>query len=216
MRTKSLCLAAATLAAGVLASSAQSNVYSLNIVGYVNTVLKGGGAFTLVANPLDDGNGNQLTNLVAALPNKSTVQVWNGTGYTPASKALGNWSTNFSIPPGTGFFVKNANATDITNTFVGNVVASPATNSFSAGVYALVGSPLPIGGSLNDTNFNLGQTLPNKSTIQIWDNSGAGAFVPSSKALNAWSANLTINVGQGAFVKSASTTNWVQVLPPAP
>ena len=41
MRTKAL-LCAAALAAGTAASMAQSNVYSLNIVGYVNVPLTSG------------------------------------------------------------------------------------------------------------------------------------------------------------------------------
>jgi hypothetical protein len=181
-------------------------------------VLKGGGAYTLVANPLDDGNGNQLTNLLASLPNKSGVQVWNGTGFTPFDKALGAWNGNISLPPGTGFFVSTPGTSgNITNTFVGNVAPSPATNALPAGVFKLVGSPLPIGGSLvGDANFNLGNTLANKSSIQVWDNSGSGGFIPSDKALGNWSSNLTIGVGQGFFVNSFNNTNWVQTLPPAP
>lgn len=212
---KTLVLAAAALTAGLLTASAQ-NVYSVNIVGYVNTVFKGGGAYTLVANPLDDGNGNQLTNLVNILPNKSSVQIWNGSGYVAANKAFGVWSTNVSLPPGVGFFVQNASATDITNTFVGTVVASPVTNSLTAGAFVLAGSPLPIGGNLTDTNLNLGPTLANKSSIQIWDNSGPGGFVAANKSFGVWSTNLTLNVGQGFFIQSATTTNWIQSLPPSP
>src|SRR5207249_3273515 len=41
MRTKTLLAAAAMLAAGFASSMAQSNVYSLNVVGYVNRVIPG-------------------------------------------------------------------------------------------------------------------------------------------------------------------------------
>ncbi len=60
MRTKTLLIAAAALAATVISSEAQ--VYSANVVGYVNVVLQGG--YNLEANPFDDGNGNHLTNLI--------------------------------------------------------------------------------------------------------------------------------------------------------
>ena len=60
MRTKTLLLSAAALVAGALASQAQSNVYSANVVGYANVVIQGNGQFTLVANPFDDGKGNVM------------------------------------------------------------------------------------------------------------------------------------------------------------
>ncbi len=47
---KTLLIAAAALAASLIPSQAQ--VYSQNIVGYVNTAIPGGGALTLVANPI--------------------------------------------------------------------------------------------------------------------------------------------------------------------
>lgn len=212
---KTLVLAAAALTAGLLTASAQ-NVYSVNIVGYVNTVFKGGGAYTLVANPLDDGNGNQLTNLVNILPNKSSVLVWNGASFEQANKSSGLWSTNYALPPGVGFYVRNVGATDLTNTFVGTVVAGPSTNSFPAAIYKLIGSTVPVGGTLEDTNYGLGQVLPNKSSVLVWDNSGPGAYIQANKSSGAWSTNLAINVGQGAFVRSLTATNWVQTLPPSP
>ena len=56
MRTKTILTAAALLAAGALTSMAQSNVFSLNVVGYYNLSLTNG--FQLVANQLDlDGTG---------------------------------------------------------------------------------------------------------------------------------------------------------------
>jgi hypothetical protein len=63
---------------------------------------------------------------------------------------------------------------------------------------------------LNDTNLNLGPTLPNKSTIQVWNGSG---FIGSTKSGGVWSPNLTLSVGQGFFIVSKSATNWVQTLP---
>src|SRR2546421_1894502 len=60
MRTKTLVCAAA-LAAGALTSWAQSNVYSLNVVGYVNVVFPPG-QFTVFANPLNNAN-NAISNI---------------------------------------------------------------------------------------------------------------------------------------------------------
>src|ERR1700691_3524535 len=63
MRTKTLLLTAALVAAGVASSMAQSNVYSLNIVGYVNIPVTKGNLY-LLENPFDTGTGNNITNVV--------------------------------------------------------------------------------------------------------------------------------------------------------
>src|SRR5882672_2501980 len=64
MRTKTLICAAVLMAAGVATSLAQSNVYSLNVVGYVNVPTTGAGNFNMMANPLNNAN-NGITNLFA-------------------------------------------------------------------------------------------------------------------------------------------------------
>ena len=207
MRTKTLLLAVAALAAGVISSEAQ-NVYSQNVVGYINVPLPAGQQ-VLVCNPLDDGT-NTVTSLGSQLANKSQIQVWNGTGYTGTSKGGGVWtSPNLSIPVGTGFFIKSQ--TTITNTFVGNVVApsgGTSTTNFPAGTLVLVGEQIPYGGDLNDTtNVNLGSTLANKSQIQVWNGVG---FSGASKGGGTWTTNLTITPAEGFFVKSQTATNWVQ------
>jgi hypothetical protein len=220
MRTKTLLLSAVAVAAGIISSQAQSNVFSANVVGYVSSVWKGGGVFTLSANPLDDGSGNQLTNLLAALPNKSSVQVWDSVNATfvGTTKAGGTWGTNFAIPPGTGFFVKSASATDITNVFVGSIVVPNGSSNSAAlpsGAFILLGGAIPYSGNLTDAyntaSFNLGASLPNKSSVQVWD-ANAQTFVGTTKAGGTWGANITFVPGQGAFIKSASATNWVESL----
>jgi len=208
MKAKTLLIAAAALAATVISSEAQ--VYSQNVVGYVNVSLPAG-QLVLLSNPLDDGT-NTVTSLGAALANKSTVQIWNGTGYTASSKGAGVWTTNLSIPVGTGFFVKSQTA--ITNTFVGNVVPFSGisiTNSLPAGQLVLVGSTVPFsGGNLTDTNVNIGPSLANKSTIQVWNGTG---FTASSKGAGVWTTNLSLAVAQGFFVKSQTAASWVQTAP---
>jgi hypothetical protein len=214
MKTKTLLIAAAALAAGVISSQAQ--VYSQNIVGYVNVVLPGAAGYSLVANPLDDGNGNQLTNVLKALPNSSTVTTWNGTGYDlPYSLVAGTWSGSRPLPPGVGFFVKNGKATSpvLTNTFVGSVAVASGqsvTNTLNLG-YNLVGSILPYAGDLTtDTNLNL--HVPNSSTITIWN--GSGYNLPVSLVAGVWSGPANVSVGQAYFIKEGKyATNWVQTLP---
>jgi hypothetical protein len=214
MRTKTTLLSAVAMAAGLVSSVAQSNVYSVNIVGYVNATIPAN-QFALLANPLSAPT-NDVVNLGASLPNKSSIQIWNGTGFTVAGKASGVWDNNFLIPPGTGFFVKTpSTAGTITNTFVGNVIVGPGqtnTVALPGGVFSLLGSPIPFAGDLNSSGpntLNLGNSLPNKSSVQTWNGTG---FVVAGKASGVWDNNLTIGVAQGFFVKPASSTNWSQVL----
>jgi len=220
MKNKTLLIAAAALVAGVVSSEAQ--VYSANIVGYANVVMAGASQYTLVANPLDDGNGNQLTNLVAGLPNKSQIITWNGSSYNGAVvKAGGIWGGNATLAPGTGFFVKNgiAASPSFTNTFVGTVGAvglaggSTMTNVLAAG-YNLVGSQVAFAGdATTDPNINLGTTLANKSQLVDW-NTGTQLFDAAVvKAGGVYGSPFNITVGQGFFVNSKSATNWVQTLP---
>src|SRR5882672_6022591 len=60
MRTKALLCAAGMLAAGAATCMAQGNVYSLNVVGYINVSYTN--KFQMVANQLDlDGSGTNNT-----------------------------------------------------------------------------------------------------------------------------------------------------------
>ncbi|MGH7953617.1 MAG: hypothetical protein ACREFE_17105 [Limisphaerales bacterium] len=203
MRTKTLLIAAAALVAGIISSQAQT-VYSANVVGYVNLPIPAN-QFTLVANPLDNGT-NTLNSLFASAPVGAVLEMWNGSGYSSASKTPAGWNPNSTVAPGEGFFIKYASSA--TNTFVGSVVApsgTSVTNSFQAGVFYLVSSPIPYADTLTGTNLNL--QLGVGSVVEIWN--GAG-FTSSSRTPAGWSANLTITPGEGFFVKSATATNWVE------
>ena len=214
MRTKTLLLTAVALVTGFLAinSQAQSNVYSANIVGYVN-VTNEANDYALLANPLDNGT-NDLISLLPSVPNGTQVLVFTGGVLQSSSKTKGVWSSDFIITPGTGFFLKNpANGT---NTFVGQV--DFANNGIStnvldcpAGTSVLAGSPIPFSGLLSDTGTNTMNlnVLPNGSTINVLV---SGTLQQSSKTKGVWSENFTITPGEGFYVKSPTATNIIQVL----
>src|SRR6266403_950334 len=118
MRTKALLCAAGLLAAGAFTAMAQSNVYSLNVVGYVNVSLTNG--FTLLANQLDL-DGNLTNNTVVGIfstnfPTLTQVITFNPSsgGYATATfLANGTWSgggagnaaVNVGLRPGAGVWV---------------------------------------------------------------------------------------------------------------
>jgi hypothetical protein len=178
MRTKSLLIAAvATLAAGVVTSQAQ--VYSQNIVGYVNTTIPNG--FVNVNNPLDASDptsglvNNSVTNIFPVFSGNldgSVLNIWNGTKYVQYTidsswgSGIGNGADTAQvnpppvINPGAGFFFQNTLGVATTNTFVGTVhVDAPAagtnvvgttTNILTSSPYlTYVSSKLPIGGGVS-------------------------------------------------------------------
>jgi hypothetical protein len=179
---KTLLIAAAALAAGVISSQAQ--VYSQNIVGYVNQVVPVN--FSVINNPLDNSVGNAATNLFDCFSgnNDGTIlYYWNGTGFTQVAFASGspsgfvNAATAAVVPtpilnPGTGYYINNQNFA-FTNTFVGTVhvdgagvstnVVGVTTNSIGTlHTYVFISSKLPVGGGIssalglsNDSNGDL-------------------------------------------------------------
>jgi hypothetical protein len=230
MRTKTLLLTAALSAAGIASSMAQ--VYSVNIVGYANSAWAGN-KFTLVANPFDDGSGNQLTNIGAQLPVQSQILFWSGATFTTATKggSPATFNINTSLPPGVGFFVRNGKVggtvvPDITNTFVGSVAVAPG-GSVSTPLpvgFTLLGSPIPYAGDVTvsgtgggDTNINVGVNLPGGgSQVLIW-NKAAQTYSTATKGGSPGTWNLTtpISVAEGFFArnKTGPATNFVQTLP---
>jgi len=232
MRTKTLLIAAAALAATVISSEAQ--VYSANVVGYVNVTFPPG-ANTLVTTPLTTGN-DKLTNVITGpLPGATTILFWNaGLGSFTSLTYSGppsnrHWTDSSSvnqdntlIPPGTAYFI-NCGGAGYTNTYVGSVVAASATtvtNSLNTGLLA-VGSLIPYAGPVtNAAALNL--IPPGATTIQLWDSVSQSytSYTYSGPAANrTWkdSANNvvvpTLNVGQGFFISPGASYNWTQTLP---
>jgi hypothetical protein len=189
MRTK-LLAAAAILAAGVASSMAQ-NVYSLNVVGYVNKAFVGGG-FTAAANPLN-GTNNSLNTIMKGtqVPDNTTVFFWDAAtqDFSPILPTYNagsqTWVPDATLNPGTGVFVFAPSA--FTNTFVGEVkqglTSIPIPASFSA-----IASPVPIGGDVsvvlaqlpagdNDTAFKWGTTEQDFTELSSF-NAGSGQWIP--------------------------------------
>jgi len=179
MRTKTVLLSALLGAIGSVSVMAQTNVYSLNAVGYINvTALPG---FNIVTCPLIDGDNTVGTIINNANSNYTGSQVFfysPATGYAPADTAknvgptfadttnANGWAkggTNVALP-GTGFWFLNNSASPVTLTFVGTVPTGPYTNALVAG-FNLVGSVVPMSGDIASntlsslTNYNIGDAV---------------------------------------------------------
>ncbi len=210
MRTKTLLIASAALAAGILAASAQT--YSQNIVGYINQTLQPG-TYQLINAALQADTANDAEALLPSLQNGDSVYLWNiGNQSYDAYQFIdyGVWvwpdsSVNGppNIPVGTGFFYFNGQGGAETNTFTGTVVLSQNV-TLNAGLYKLVGSAAPISSDFENANLNL--PLQNGDSIYLW-NTGAqsydayqfidfGVWVWPDSSVNGPPTN---NVAQGFF-----------------
>lgn len=229
MKTKTLLIAAVALTAGVVTSQAQ--VYSQNIVGYVNVVNPGGGKYLLLNNPLATGN-DVLTNVLTDVQGGTIIQVWDGTTWNPLTySGIGSnkhWKDGSSviqdntvISPGMAFFYQTPSA--VTNTFVGSLVAASgqsATNALTGLTFAPVGSTLPFAGAVTNSSVNLvvggGSILeqwdPVAQTFNVYTYSGIGSNKNWKDAGNVINTPV-IGVGEGFFIQPSASTDWIQTAP---
>jgi hypothetical protein len=212
MRTKTL-VAAAILAAGVASSMAQSNVYSLNVVGYVNRAYLSG--FNAAANPLN-GTNNSLNTIMkgANVPDNTTVFFWDAVlqdfsptlpTYNATSQA---WVPNATVDPGTGIFLFAPSP--FTNTFVGEVKQGSTTIPIPAS-FSAIASPVPLGADVsvilaglpavdNDTAFKWDPAIQDFGTLSSY-NATSGQWVPA----------VNFEPGEGLlYFRSGTSTTWVR------
>jgi hypothetical protein len=213
--TKALVLAAALTAAGIASIQAQSNVYSINVVGYVNVVCSNG--YTLVNTPLARPDGNYtITNLLDAyVPAGNSVLTFVGGGFQTYVKDEfdATWNgANTQLPNGSGYFVRNVTGAPFTITYVGEVPQGGVTNNPGVG-YSLLGSKIPQAGFAEDLGVNPGLgdqvlrfanggfvTYVNDEFDNTWSGPGADANKGPSLA-----------VGEGFFYRNlAGTATWVR------
>jgi len=169
MRTKTLLLSAAALAAGV-ATSMAANVYSVNVVGYINVTVAPG--FNIIGNQLDvDGVDSISTVLNATTPasqDGAEVLKFSGGAFSSDFYAAtladglgfigwydgvtGGPSTN-TIAPGVGVFYFNPASSNVTLTLTGTVKQGTNAVALPAG-FALISTIAPQAIVLDTTATN--------------------------------------------------------------
>jgi hypothetical protein len=236
MRTKALLIAAAAFAAGIVTSSAQ--VYSQNVVGYVNVTLTGG-TLSIICPALDaDGTGTNNT-VASVFGTNVTVgdiaYAFNGAGYDSlnfeqvghGASAVTGWYLNgvatnsYALNPGRAVFYA-ASATE-TITITGTVLqGTTLTNQFipGAGAIALVASQVPLSGGLTtvlgytpnvgDIVYIYDQATPGGYDTYNYETVGHGAGATSGWYINGTAQEPQIAVGQGFWLQPAVATSWVQ------
>jgi hypothetical protein len=229
MRTKTLLIAAAALVAGIISSNAQ--VYSANVVGYVNVALTNG-VLNAISPTLDvDGSGtnNTIATVVGTnnIPLNSTIYVYTGSGYDTViySKSghspnfVTNWylgvtiTNNYPLNPGVGFFIIPGG--NFTNVQVGTVLQGSLTNSkvpSVGGTLGLVSSQVPLSGGITTT---LNYQPQVNDTVYLYSGGGYQTYIYSKAGhspnfVTNWYYGVTIsepqiNVGQAFWLKPANS-----------
>lgn len=201
------------MAAG-LASSMAQNVYSLNVVGYVNVTVTPG--YTLCANQLiTDTNG--IGEVLPNPPDNAYVLTFVNSDYNADQSQGGAWydansgnPSTTQLPPGVGWFYSNPGSTT-TLTLVGTVPQGTGTINLNAG-YTLIGTYTPQVLVLDPTN---GFPLPDNTYCLTFDNLVTHDYVAAQSQGGAWydanSGNpetVAPAVGQGYFINAPSAASW--------
>src|SRR5208283_5203698 len=175
MRTKTMLLSALLGTLGSVSLMAQStNVYSLNVVGYVNVTIPAN-SYSIVSCPLVASPDNTLNTL---LPNSTgtylKVKVFffsPTTGYTIETGTKTGWQLGGTetISPGQAVFVLNPSTTaPLTLTFVGTVASGPQANVLTPG-YNLVSSIVPTSGNLVTNSITVLTNAVLKDKVFVFD-----------------------------------------------
>jgi hypothetical protein len=206
MRTKTLLVAAAIGAVSLATSFAQ--VYSVNIVGYVNTTIPTG--YSIIANPLNASPDNTIASVIPAPPQAIAVYKYrNSTG----SFLQNNFDVDFgwddpsmSVLPGEGLFIFNGGA-QFTLTFVGDVPIGTVSQDLFQG-FNLVSSIIPQTGLLQT---DLLYPPSAGGDIVYKYNNATGSYLSFAYDPDfGWDPEPTLNVGEGCYVlrSQAGTVAW--------
>jgi hypothetical protein len=208
MRTKTL-LCAAALAAGLATSAlAQSNVYSLNVVGYYNIPLAANQK-VMLGNQLNTTN-NTLAGVIPNPPPGSAFFKFNGGFATYGFDDVDLvWTPNgtVSLAPGEGGFFISPVATTLT--FVGEVMQGSLTNTLPLNTKVIRTSIVPQAGRVTTDLL-----LPADPGDALFQFRGGFATYGFDDVDLVWTPfEPTNNVGEAFFyLKAASGThpNWIR------
>lgn len=216
MRTKTLILSAMIGVAGIASSFAQ-NVYSVNVVGYINLTLTAN--FTMVANQLDNLNNNLVVDLIPDPPVGTVVSKYTGGGgYANLTRIKigtnpASWqgATTMTLAPGEGVFIKKpTSVTSMTLTFVGEVQQGDLSNPVAAG-FDIYGCQVPQAGLLQTLH---GYAPEVGDVVSKYLPAGGYAnlsYVKIGTQAPKWLPNEPdIAIGEAFWIKSVSTKPWTR------
>jgi len=212
---------------------AQTNVYSLNAVGYINVTCNPG--FTMISDQLwaNPGTPNYLGTVMPAPADGSgdsdLLYKWTGSGfavYTMDSGVPTGWDnvtvngqqqnpgTNVTLNPGeAAFFDNDSGGGAITFTFVGTVPQGTNTVNISTG-FNLISSIVPQSGHLHaDLGFPVSASgSQDGDSAYLFSNStGYSVFTPDSGTGSFDPSDPNVAVGTGLFYVAAGPVTWTRI-----
>jgi hypothetical protein len=152
MKTKTLLITSLLSLAG--GSSLMAQVYSQNVVGYVNVPVQAN-KFQMIANPLNGSANNLNSILTNGITDGALLYKFSGNGFANPSVFIDGygWDPDATLAPGEGaFFISPGNDT---LTFVGEVAQGSLSNPVPAG-FSLKASQVPQAASLTALGFPAG------------------------------------------------------------
>jgi hypothetical protein len=201
-----------TLLGAAFSSFAQTNVTSINVVGYINLTLYPGD--NLIANQLNfyaTGRTNRINDILHNVPSGSTYTMWDFStqSYLPVSAFDGTtWSINYQLELSQGALVHCP--TLATNTFVGDVVAySNLIPEFGGPVWQpnyadglhLLSSPVPVAASMSTLfYFVTGRSARQGENVTLLDPATQSYLTTTYDSLTGWdNGDPTLAVGRAAW-----------------
>lgn len=206
MRTKAL-LATAALGCA-LTAGLNAQVYSENVVGYINLTAKPG--FNLLANQLIQQD-NTVAALLTGVPGGTTVYKYDpATGYDINSydADFEEWEKpDMTLSPGEGFWLWNPSDQDVVITLVGEVPQGELTVELAEG-FNLVSSPVPQAGKVGT---DLGMPVGGGDVVYLFS-PDSGYFISTYDAdFEEWdNGEPEVQVGDGFWVHKAAAATWTR------
>jgi hypothetical protein len=193
-----------------LLSGAES-IFSINVVGYVNTQFPPG--LSLKANPLV-AETNTLAHLIPTAPDGTQVYKFTeGSNYEISTfdAVTMSWSNpEISLEVGTGFFFNNPSSTSFPVTFIGEVRVGWLTNNLPAG-FSTEGSLVPQAGSINSVHRIPGEP---GDVLRLYVNDGLGggsySITTFDGASNSWVPDLELGAAEGFWLHKQNAQDWVR------
>jgi hypothetical protein len=224
MRTKTILLSG--VVAALSGASLMAQVYSLNVVGYINVTVPPN--FSMIADQLYSVNQSTAQYISPLLDSQLLDGAHNGVelfkysnanGYTILIANSTGWqgpATTTTLYPGEAVFIYNPFTTNLTLTFVGQVPQGSLTNALFQN-FNLVSSIVPQSGALDDP---AGAALvPNAGDeIFLYDSVNGYQIYIASGTTGVWQkpaslpASPTPAVGQGFFyyTSKAAGVTWTR------
>lgn len=174
-------------------------VFSVNLVGFINRVLQTGTNY--ISNPLYHGD-NSVATLFPRSPTGSEIYQWNGqTLLNTTLYDFGTWiPADIALPPGEGFILNNPGPPMMV-TFIGEVPQGRLVNPLPAG-RSLQASIAPVSGMLNFP-------AENGDVITTWE-AGASSLLEHQYFFGSWEPPLQISPGESFWLQTETGRDWVQ------